>query len=64
MGPAFSNKSSLAEFYHSALPRSNLLVSSQARAYIRSLPPMKPKDFKQFFRGANPLGKWVSDGGV
>ncbi|XP_037070098.1 mitogen-activated protein kinase p38b-like isoform X1 [Pollicipes pollicipes] len=31
------------------------ISSESARAYIRSLPPMKAKDFKQFFRGANPL---------
>jgi serine/threonine protein kinase len=29
----------------------------QARNYIRSLPPMKRKDFKQVFKGANPLGE-------
>ena len=29
----------------------------QARNYIRSLPPMKRKDFKQVFKGASPLGR-------
>ena len=32
----------------------------QARNYIRSLPTMKRKDFKQVFKGASPLGKTVS----
>lgn len=27
----------------------------QARVYIRSLPPMKKKDFNSVFKGANPL---------
>ncbi|KAL7639603.1 UNVERIFIED_CONTAM: hypothetical protein RMT77_010104 [Armadillidium vulgare] len=31
------------------------LSSEEARNYIRSLPTMKKKDFKQVFRGANPL---------
>lgn len=29
----------------------------QARNYIQSLPPLKKKNFKDVFRGANPLGK-------
>nr|CAG4649182.1 EOG090X033O [Scapholeberis mucronata] len=29
--------------------------SEEARSYIRSLPPMKRKDFKQVFKGASPL---------
>jgi len=29
--------------------------SEEARNYIRSLPPMKRKDFKQVFKGASPL---------
>lgn len=31
------------------------ITSDEARAYIRSLPHMKAKDFKQYFPGANPL---------
>ncbi|XP_065571935.1 mitogen-activated protein kinase 14-like isoform X3 [Artemia franciscana] len=31
------------------------ITSEEARTYIRSLPPMKKKDFKQVFKGANPL---------
>ncbi|KAB7504048.1 Mitogen-activated protein kinase 14B, partial [Armadillidium nasatum] len=31
------------------------ITSDSARNYIRSLPTMKKKDFKQVFRGANPL---------
>lgn len=30
----------------------------QARNYIQSLPPLKKKNFKDVFRGANPLGKY------
>ncbi|XP_047736671.1 mitogen-activated protein kinase 14 [Hyalella azteca] len=31
------------------------VTSDSARNYIRSLPPMRKKDFRQVFRGANPL---------
>nr|CAH0110761.1 unnamed protein product [Daphnia galeata] len=31
------------------------ISSEEARNYIRSLPPMKRKDFKQVFKGASPL---------
>nr|AIY23112.1 p38 protein [Penaeus chinensis] len=31
------------------------ITSEEARNYIRSLPHMRKKDFKQVFRGANPL---------
>ncbi|KAK3865978.1 hypothetical protein Pcinc_028453 [Petrolisthes cinctipes] len=31
------------------------LSSQEARNYIRSLPHMRKKDFRQVFRGANPL---------
>jgi len=31
------------------------LCSEEARVYIRSLPPMKKKDFNSVFKGANPL---------
>ncbi|XP_063598214.1 mitogen-activated protein kinase 14B-like [Penaeus indicus] len=33
----------------------NRITSESARNYIRSLPHMRKKDFKQVFRGANPL---------
>ncbi|XP_021951416.1 mitogen-activated protein kinase p38b isoform X2 [Folsomia candida] len=39
-------------------PREELLermCSQEARVYIRSLPPMKKKDFATVFKGANPL---------
>ncbi|XP_015509391.1 mitogen-activated protein kinase p38b isoform X3 [Neodiprion pinetum] len=31
------------------------ITSQEARNYIQSLPPLKKKDFKEVFRGANPL---------
>ncbi|KAJ1530492.1 hypothetical protein ONE63_005390 [Megalurothrips usitatus] len=31
------------------------ITSQEARNYIQSLPPLKKKDFKDVFRGANPL---------
>ncbi|KAK8745401.1 hypothetical protein OTU49_000172 [Cherax quadricarinatus] len=33
----------------------NRITSESARNYIRSLPQMRKKDFRQVFRGANPL---------
>uniref|UniRef100_A0A2P2I1S0 mitogen-activated protein kinase n=1 Tax=Hirondellea gigas TaxID=1518452 RepID=A0A2P2I1S0_9CRUS len=33
----------------------NRITSDSARNYIRSLPAMRKKDFRQVFRGANPL---------
>ena len=34
-----------------------LFYFSQARNYIDSLPKMNKRDFKQYFVGANPVGK-------
>lgn len=31
------------------------LIVSQARNYIQSLPALKRRDFREVFRGANPL---------
>ncbi|KAL2725156.1 mitogen-activated protein kinase p38b-like isoform X1 [Vespula squamosa] len=33
----------------------NKITSQEARNYIQSLPPLKKKNFKDVFRGANPL---------
>lgn len=35
----------------------NKITSDEARNYIRSLPHMERKNFSEFFKGANPLGK-------
>ena len=35
----------------------NKITSEEARNYIRSLPHMERKNFNEFFKGANPLGK-------
>jgi hypothetical protein len=35
----------------------NILQLFQARNYIQTLPVLKKKDFKEVFKGANPLGR-------
>lgn len=34
------------------------ITSEEARNYIKSLPVMKRQNFKEFFKGANPNGKF------
>ena len=35
----------------------NILQLFQARNYIQTFPVLKKKDFKEVFKGANPLGR-------